>query len=300
MGELHQLQANVLSTASRLGQGDAVKFEQHFKDHRDLLMKATGKHFPVSSQGEVGFLTELRNLVATRRLQLVGAATLAKDQPIVYVLRGFVGVSQLTLIMKTNGDFQTLIRAGEGLDLKMRMILRFDTPNPFVFAASVEQMKAQQQNVLAELKKFRQSLKGQVETYEGEHKAELDLYNNTLAGFAVNRIFNPNVPQIQIWGNAHGSLKAAETALRIGNGVKALGDLLVARSHFLVALRRYCDWKDGISRAGAKTQLAIGATAVGNNCLCSSDHCWSDGRTGSRSSPGGHSSAGLATGGRIV
>jgi hypothetical protein len=130
--EIQQLALNVIAKATRLAAGDPVKFQQHFKDHRDLVMKAVDKHFPVSPAGEAAFLAELRSRVVARNLQLVGAGTLAKDQPIVYVFRGMVGKARLTLVMKPNGDFQTVIRAGEGLDARMRMLLRFDTPHPFM------------------------------------------------------------------------------------------------------------------------------------------------------------------------
>ena len=35
--------------------------------------------------------------------------------------------------VKPNGDWQTIFRAGEGKDLAIRLLMRFDTPHPFVF-----------------------------------------------------------------------------------------------------------------------------------------------------------------------
>jgi len=131
--EINRLMGNVVAKGSHLGRGDPSKFQQHFKDHRDLLARATGNAYPVSPAGETAFLNELSNLIASRRLQPIGAATLNRGEPIVYVFRGTVGVARLTLIMKPNGDWQTILRSGEGMDLKMRFLMRFDTPHPFTF-----------------------------------------------------------------------------------------------------------------------------------------------------------------------
>jgi hypothetical protein len=131
--EINQLVAKVVAKGSRLGRGDPLRFEQHFKDHRDLLIRATGTQYPVSPAGQTSFLNDLSSHIAARRLKAIGACTLAKGQPLVYLFRGPVGLAQLTLIMKPNGDWQTIFRAGEGKDLGLRLLLRFDSPHPFVF-----------------------------------------------------------------------------------------------------------------------------------------------------------------------
>jgi len=132
--ETQQMLNAVFAKATRLAAGNPLKFDVHFKDHRDLLIKAVNKPFPISPEGKNAFLLELRNQVVVRNLQPIGAATLAKDQPIVYVLRGNVGTARLTLVMKPNGDFQTIVRSNEGLDLRMIFLMRFDSPHPFVIA----------------------------------------------------------------------------------------------------------------------------------------------------------------------
>lgn len=132
--ESQQMYNAVFSKATRLAEGNPVKFDQHFKDHRDLLIKAVGKPFPVSNEGKLAFLEELRNQTIAQNIRPIGAATLAKHQPIVYVLRGNVGTARLTLVMKPNGDFQTLVRSNEGLDTRMVFLMRFDASHPFAFA----------------------------------------------------------------------------------------------------------------------------------------------------------------------
>src|SRR5262249_2619587 len=76
--EVDRLMMNVVVKGSRLSRGDPTKFEQHFKDHRDLLIRATGNQYPVSTEGETAFLSELSRQIATGCLRPVGAGTLAK------------------------------------------------------------------------------------------------------------------------------------------------------------------------------------------------------------------------------
>jgi hypothetical protein len=132
--EIGQLAASVVAKGSRLGRGDPIKFEQHFKDHRDLVQKAAGTKYPISPAGQTAFLNDLSGFIASRRLQPIGAGTLARGEPIAYVFRGLVGTAGLTLVMKPNGDWQTVLRSGEGLDLRLRFLMRFDTPHPFQFS----------------------------------------------------------------------------------------------------------------------------------------------------------------------
>lgn len=131
--ELMLVKDNLVDQASRLGPGDPTKFDQHFKDHRQLLEKATGRAYPVNVAGKADFLRDLGTYVRSRSLQLVGLGTLAKGQPIVCVFKGPVGTARLTMIVRPGGIWQTLIRSGEGMDLKIMYLLRFDAKHPFVF-----------------------------------------------------------------------------------------------------------------------------------------------------------------------
>lgn len=131
--ETQMLANNVVARGSSLTPGDPVKFNEHFRDHRELLEKALNKRYTVDAVGQAAFLRDLSQAISSRRLQLIGAGTLAKGQPLAYIFRGNVGIARLTLVMKPGGQWQTLVRAGEGLDLRVRMLMRFDTPHPFVF-----------------------------------------------------------------------------------------------------------------------------------------------------------------------
>jgi hypothetical protein len=131
--EITLLKQNLVDQGSHLRPGDASKFDQHFKDHRQLLEKAAGKAYPVTPAGKTEFLRDLGRYVATRSLQPIGLGTLAKGQPIVCVFKGSIGTARLTMVMRPGGIWQTLIRSGEGMDLKTMYLLRFDAKHPFVF-----------------------------------------------------------------------------------------------------------------------------------------------------------------------
>ncbi|HWB12867.1 MAG TPA: hypothetical protein VG826_26815 [Pirellulales bacterium] len=131
--EILLLRQNLVDQGSRLRAGDPSKFDQHFKDHRQLLERANGKAYPVTPAGKTEFLHDLGRYVAAHTLQPVGLGTLAKGQPIVCVFKGSVGMARLTMIMRPGGIWQTLIRSGEGMDLKIMYLLRFDAKHPFVF-----------------------------------------------------------------------------------------------------------------------------------------------------------------------
>jgi hypothetical protein len=131
--ELMLLKENIVDQASRLRPGDPTKFDQHFKDHRQLLEKAIGKTYPVTPAGKAEFLHDLGRYVASRSLRPMGLGTLAKGQPIVCVFKGSVGTARLTMIVRPGGIWQTLLRSGEGKDLGIVYLLRFDAKHPFVF-----------------------------------------------------------------------------------------------------------------------------------------------------------------------
>lgn len=132
-GDIVLLKANVVEQGSRLQQGDPDKFERHFKSHRELLAKAAGKPYPVTPLGKAEFLQDLGRHVASSALQPIGLGTLAKCEPIVFVFKGVLGAARLTMIVRPGGIWQTLLRSGEGMDLKIVYLLQFDANHPFVF-----------------------------------------------------------------------------------------------------------------------------------------------------------------------
>jgi hypothetical protein len=104
----------------------------------------------------------------------------------------------------------------------------------------------------------------------GEHKAQSDLINANpsvtnvigIAGFWTNRLFNTDVPPLDIWTPAFSSLARAQRLLREGDMPKAYSTALRARGELLKASAVYLRWKDGIEGAGVKMQVAIGVVAV--------------------------------------
>jgi hypothetical protein len=119
---------------------------------------------------------------------------------------------------------------------------------------------------LAALAEVAARVRAQLELYAGEHKTEAAMIETPsvtgFVGYWTNRLFNTDVPPQTIWIKAYGALAAADSAIRSGDARRALANLIRARRQFLLALRRYSTWKDGIEPAGQKAQLAIGAIAL--------------------------------------
>ena len=124
----------------------------------------------------------------------------------------------------------------------------------------------EESEALSKLSAEVEKLQNQINQSSGDHKAQADLiYKPSFEGFAgfwTNRLFNKDVPLLLIWNDAHSAVAAAQGALKRRDIVKALGHFIRARRAYLVALKQYTTWKDGIQGAGVKMQLAIGASAV--------------------------------------
>jgi hypothetical protein len=153
------------------------------------------------------------------------------------------------------GDCQEAIKAYEQGPIQVAV-------EKIVASAEDKQITAK----LNRLKDYHEVLKNQVTASEGEHKAQLDLINTPsyegFWGYWTNQLFNKPVPLLVIWDNAHGRLAAAKREMNAGRPGAALTELALARRHYLMALKWYVAWKQGIPGAGAKMQVAIGATAV--------------------------------------
>ncbi|HEX8626755.1 MAG TPA: hypothetical protein VF755_01105 [Catenuloplanes sp.] len=95
------------------------RFKKHYLDHRALLEKALGKTYP-KWKGDEGaeFLNDLHEMVKSGKLKYNGLGTLAKDQPAGHVFRG----EGVTLVLRTNGEFWTLLTTGAGKDLAIVMV----------------------------------------------------------------------------------------------------------------------------------------------------------------------------------
>jgi hypothetical protein len=111
------------------------------------------------------------------------------------------------------------------------------------------------------------ALARQLSLNEGDHKAQLDLIFKPsftgFAGFWTNRLFNTDPPDTAIWANVHGSLAGARRALSERKLEDAVGGFVRARRAYLIALKRYLNWKQGIPGAAKKMEHAIEIVAVG-------------------------------------
>ena len=97
-------------------------FKSHYKDHKHLLEKLLGKKYPAYKKSNDGeeFLNDLENLLKNGSLTYDGLGTLKKNDPPKAIYRG----SGLTLVLKTDNEFVTLLKSGEGLDLGIQMLKR--------------------------------------------------------------------------------------------------------------------------------------------------------------------------------
>jgi len=116
---------------SRLTRG--VNFAAHFRDHKHLLERATGRTYPANPIGEADFLRELGHLLAAGTLRPVGIATINRGAPMAYVYQGQPGPVALTALVRPSGEWITLLASGTGRDLALQYQMRFDGAFPFPF-----------------------------------------------------------------------------------------------------------------------------------------------------------------------
>jgi hypothetical protein len=95
------------------------RFKDHYLRHRKLIEDLLGKKYP-KWKGDEGaeFARDLTSLINGNRLALVGRGTLAKDQPWSWIYRG----EGLTLVLRQDGSFWTLLESGKGMDLAIEMV----------------------------------------------------------------------------------------------------------------------------------------------------------------------------------
>jgi hypothetical protein len=125
-----------------------------------------------------------------------------------------------------------------------------------------EEAEKKRQELLKQLALQLQALRHAYELYSNEHRAQLGLFNNTLAGFATNTLFNRRPPEMVIWNNAYGRILATQRHINDGNVAAAAIELSLARAWYVFALYKYITFKEGIQKAGNMAQAAIVATAV--------------------------------------
>lgn len=255
---------SAIDKGSRLGRG-SLSFDDHFERHRDVLAKANGRTYPLGAQGQASFLADMSALIANRQMTLVGIGKLKIDTELVYVFRGRVGSAGLTIVMKPDGNWLTLLRSGEGLDNNIIFLQRFDVGTPHFIPG---QSRPLQQQLLDEIGNLRR----QLEMSTGDHSQQINIITSLdglqktfvgMMGYATNKLFNKEKePDIMIWNNAFVGVARAQRLAAQNDILEASKEFVLARSHYLAALKTYLAWKDGIEFAGAKMQVAIGATAV--------------------------------------
>lgn len=95
------------------------RFKDHYLRHRKLVEDLLGKKYP-KWKGDQGaeFTRDLTSLINSGRLALVGRGTLAKGEPWAWIYRG----EGLSLVLRQDGSFWTLLESGKGMDLAIEMI----------------------------------------------------------------------------------------------------------------------------------------------------------------------------------
>ncbi|MFJ5141589.1 hypothetical protein [Streptomyces sp. NPDC088707] len=96
-----------------------ASFKEHWKSKKDMLGKFLGKTYPKWKDDEgAELLSDLFELITSGKVKYVGMGTLKAGQPAAHVFRG----SGLTLIVKPNGEWWTLLQSGAGMDLGIVML----------------------------------------------------------------------------------------------------------------------------------------------------------------------------------
>ena len=95
-------------------------FKDHYIRHKGLLEKKLDKKYPKYKESNNGqeFLQDLQNLIDDGFLEYQGLGTLKKGAEPMNIYRG----DGLTLVVKTNGEFVTLLESGTGLDLGIQLL----------------------------------------------------------------------------------------------------------------------------------------------------------------------------------
>jgi hypothetical protein len=104
---------------------------KRFKDHyigrgrtrgaspKEMLGQHLGKNYPKWKVDRgAQFLADLTNLIRSGQLVYVSRGTLYKGQPWGHIFRG----QGMTLVLRQNGEFWTLLQSGIGRDTAIQMI----------------------------------------------------------------------------------------------------------------------------------------------------------------------------------
>lgn len=106
-------------------------------------------------------------------------------------------------------------------------------------------------------------LTNQVSQIKGDHAGQLNAIRSWNPMGRVVQLFNPaTVPELSLWNDAESTLNTVRDLLRARNFPKAGVYLQAGRLQYLLALRRYLNWKVGIDQAARHAQWAIGGVSA--------------------------------------
>ena len=87
-------------------------FKDHFLRHKKLLGDFYGTSYRKLKGDGPRFLEDIAKLIDSGTVKYVGEGTLGKGTPISKIYRG----NGLTVVVKLNGEWVTLLKTGEGKD----------------------------------------------------------------------------------------------------------------------------------------------------------------------------------------
>lgn len=127
--------AQIIAYARGLG-GQLMRgphFASHFRNHRNLLERTTGRTYQVGMPDEADFLRDLGRLITTGALAPIGIATLNLGSPMTYIFQGQPGPVLLTCVVRPSGEWVTLLGGTGSMVAALQFQMRFDRAFPFPF-----------------------------------------------------------------------------------------------------------------------------------------------------------------------
>ena len=116
---------NSSSAVKKISEGESnlnitagKKFKDHFIRHKGLLEEVTGKKYTKYKTHGQEFLDDIGKIINDGTVKYEGMGTIKKGFPADKIYRG----NGVTVILKQNNEFRTIIKSGEGMDLAIQMI----------------------------------------------------------------------------------------------------------------------------------------------------------------------------------
>jgi hypothetical protein len=132
--------------------------------------------------------------------------------------------------------------------------------------ALLDQARAKRAKVTNALIEMLENIKMQHDRSFGEHQAQQGIIITPsvtgFVGFWTNRLFNTDVPPLDIWTPCFTSMAHARRLLREGDLPNAASAVMRARGDLLKATAIYRRWKDGIEGAGTMMIATIVVVAA--------------------------------------